>query len=74
MNHIQKCGQQEITSVKLSKESHLYWKDHFHMNPIFFKIIVDFEAPNELDNSNIGNETTNVFIYISKMLYLMVTI
>ena len=29
------------------------------MNPLYFRIIADFEADNEIDNSNIGNKTTN---------------
>ena len=47
---------------KTNKESHLYRKDHFHMNPLFFKIIAHFEADNEGEVSNIGNRTTNVYI------------
>ena len=36
-------------------------KKHFHRNPLFFRIIADFEADNEIDGSNIGNKTTNIY-------------
>ena len=61
INHIQKCGQQEITSENLNKESRLYRKDHFHKNPINFRSFADSKADNEIDNSNIGNKTTNIY-------------
>ena len=61
VNHVQKCCQQEITSIKLNEESHLYWKDHFHNNPLYFRIIADFEAHIELDNFSIGNKATNIY-------------
>ena len=58
-NHMQKCCLQEITSMMLSNESHLYWKKHFHKNPFYFRIIADFEADHEIDGSNMGNKTNN---------------
>ena len=36
-------------------------KNLFHRNPLYFRIIVDFEADNEIDGSNIGNKTTNIY-------------
>ena len=36
-------------------------KKHFHENPFYFRIIADFEADNEIDGSNIGNKTTNIY-------------
>ena len=33
MQHKQKCGDDNITTVKTSNESHLHWKKHFHKNP-----------------------------------------
>ena len=54
-------NQQEITSIKTSDEFQLYWKKHFPKNPLFFRVYADFEADNETDNSNIGNETTNIY-------------
>ena len=61
MKHKQKCGEDNITTITTSKESHLYWKKHFHKNPLFFRIYADFEADNEKDNSIIGNKTTNIY-------------
>ena len=64
-----KCENNDKTTIRFSNESHLHWKNHFHKNPLFFRIYADFEADNEKDNSNIGNKTTNM--YISKTRYLM---
>ena len=36
-------------------------KKHFHKNPLYFRIIADFEAVNEIDGSNIGNKTTYIY-------------
>ena len=36
-------------------------KKHFHKNPLYFRIYADFEADNEIDNSSIGNKTTNIY-------------
>ena len=36
-------------------------KKHFHKNPLYFRNLTDFEADNETDISNIGNETANTF-------------
>ena len=30
----QLCEQQEMTSIRISNETHLYWKKRFHKNPI----------------------------------------
>ena len=35
-------------------------KKHFHKNPLYFRIIADFEADNEVDGSSVGNKTTNL--------------
>ena len=35
-------------------------KKHFQKNLIYFRIFADFEADNEIDNSNIGNKTTDI--------------
>ena len=67
MKHKQKCGDDNITVIRTSIESHLNWKKHFHKNPLYFKIYADFEADNEKDNSILGNKTTN--IYINKTQY-----
>ena len=36
-------------------------KNHFHMNPLYFRIIADFEADNEIDNSSKKNKPTNFY-------------
>ena len=61
IKHKQKCGIDNITTIKTSNESHLHWKKHFHKNPLYFRIYADFEADNERDNSIIGNKTTNIY-------------
>ena len=33
----------------------------FYQNPLYFRIIADFEANNEKDGSKIGNKTTNTY-------------
>ena len=58
--HKPKCENNDITTIRTSNESHLHRKNHFHMNPLSFRIYADFEADNEQDNSSIGNKTTNI--------------
>ena len=45
--HKQKRGEDNKTTIRTSPESHLHWKKHFHKNPLYFRIYVDFEADNE---------------------------
>ena len=59
MKRKQKCGDDNITTIKTPNESHLHWEKHFHKNPLYIRIYSDFEADNEIDNSSIGNKTTN---------------
>ena len=59
--HKQNCGEDNITTLRTSDESHLQWKNHFHENPLYFRNYADFEADNEKDNSSTGNKTTNVY-------------
>ena len=61
MKHKQKCGIDNITTIKTSPDSHFHWKKHFHKNPLYFRIYADFEADIEKDNSIIGNKTTNIY-------------
>ena len=61
MKHKEKCGDDNITVIRTSNESHLHWKKYFHKNPLYFRIYADFEADNEKDNSIIGNKTTNIY-------------
>ena len=42
--HKFKCNQQEITTIKTSNESHIYWKKYFHKIPLYFRIYADFEC------------------------------
>ena len=61
MRHKQKCGEDNITTLWTSSESHLHWKNHFYKNLLYFRMYAAFEANNEKDNSSIGNETTKFF-------------
>ena len=61
MKHKPKCENNDITSIKTSNESHLYWKKHFHKNPLYFRVYADFEADNEKDDTIVGNKTTNIY-------------
>ena len=61
MKHKQKCGEDNITTLRTSSESHLHWKNHFHKKPLYFRVYADFDADNEIDNSSIGNKTTNIY-------------
>ena len=63
--HKLKSGDDNITAVKTSSESHLHWKKNFHKIPSFFRIFDVFEADDEIDEFSMGNNTTN--IYISKI-------
>ena len=61
INHKEKFGDDNICTIRTSNESHLYWKKRFHKNPLYFRIIADFEADNEKDDYKIGNKTTNIY-------------
>ena len=61
MKHKEKFGDDNITVIRTSNESHLHWKKHFHNNLLYFREYADFEADNEKDNSNIGNKTKNIY-------------
>ena len=61
MIHQPKCANYDIYTIRTSSESHLHRKDHLHKNPIHYGIIGDFEADNGIDNSSIGNKTTNIY-------------
>ena len=60
-NHKEKCGDDIICTIITSNEPYFLWKKHFHKIPLFFRIIADFEADNEIDGSNVGNKTTNIY-------------
>ena len=42
MIHKPKCENYVITTIRTSSESHFHWYDHFHKNPIHFRVIADF--------------------------------
>ena len=52
--HKQVWDLKETTRIRTSPESQIYWKNHFHRTPIYFRIHADFEADNENDKSSIG--------------------
>ena len=60
-NHKEKCEDDNICTFRASNESRLQWSKHFHKNLSYFRIYADFVADNEIDNSTIGNKTTNIF-------------
>ena len=60
-NHKEDCGDYDICTLRISSEPHLHWKDHFHKNPLFFRMYADFEAYNEINNSSKVNKTTNFY-------------
>ena len=49
----QKCGDDNICSIRTSSESHIHWNEHFHKNPLSFRSYADFEADNEINKSTI---------------------
>ena len=57
----QKCGDDNITTIQISNESHIHRKKHFQKNPLYLRIYADFEADNDIDFSSIGIRTTNVY-------------
>ena len=61
INHKEKCGDDNICTIRTSNESHLYWKKLFHKNPLYFRIFADFEADNEVNGCSLGNKTTNIY-------------
>ena len=61
MKHKRKCRVDKIATLTTSSESHIHWKNHFHKNPLYFRIYADFGADNEKDDSSIGNKTSNIY-------------
>ena len=60
-NHKEKCREDNMCTMRTSSESQLYWKKHVPKHPLFFKIVADFEADNEIDNSNTCKKTTSIY-------------
>ena len=61
INHKEKCGDDNICTIRTSNESPIQWKKYFHKNPVYFRIIADFEADNGIDNSSIGGNKINIY-------------
>ena len=61
MLHTPKCEDQDLTAIRTSSEPNFHWKDHFHKNPLYFRIFADFGADNAIDNSSIGNKTISIY-------------
>ena len=61
MLHKQKCGDDKITTIATSNESHLHWKKHFHKHPLYFRKYADFGADNEIDNSSIRKKRITIY-------------
>ena len=61
INPKEKSGEDNICAIRTSSESHLYRKKQFHKNPLYFRFMPDSEADNEIDGSNIGKKTTNIY-------------
>ena len=61
MIHKPKDETNEKAIITTSSESHFHWKNDFHKNPLYFRIIADFEADIEIEDSKaIGIKTTNI--------------
>ena len=61
MLNTQKSGDDNITTIRISTESHIYWKYLYQKDPLYFRVYADFEAENEIDKSSIGSKTTNIY-------------
>ena len=60
IKHKQKCDMTyDITTIKTSSKTYLNWDKHCHKNPVYFGIYADFEADNGIEDTCIGNKTTN---------------
>ena len=54
MIHKSKCKKYEITTIRISSDSHHHLNDHIDKNSLNFRIIADFDFDNEIDKANIG--------------------
>ena len=59
LNHKEKCGDDNICTIRTSSESHTQWNKHFHKNLLYSRIHADFEADSKKQDSSISNRTTN---------------
>ena len=61
MLHKPKCEIYDLTTIRTSSDRPIYWKKHFHKNPLDFRIYAVFESDNEIDNSSVGNKTAEIY-------------
>ena len=59
--HKEIFGVDNKSTIRTSSESHFNWKNYFHKNPLYFRKYADFESDKEIDNSSVGNKTTNIY-------------
>ena len=59
-NHKEKCGDDNICTIKTSNESQIQWNKQFHKILLLLGLYADFEADNEIDNPSIGHKTTTI--------------
>ena len=58
-NHKEKCGDDNICTIRTSSVSHTQLNKHCYENPSCFEVYADFEVDNEINTSTKGNKTTN---------------
>ena len=73
VKHKKKCGEDTITTIKTSNESHIYWKTHFHKNP-FQNILGLMQILKLIMKLIILVRVMEELIFINKIQYLMVII
>ena len=54
-------NEQKKTSMKTSKESHMFWEIFFQKTEFWNKVNVDIKADNVIGDSNVRDETTKVY-------------
>ena len=61
MIHKPKCENNDITTIRTSDDTQVFWKKQFHKNPLYFRINADFEADREIeDNKVVCKKTTKI--------------
>ena len=70
MLHKHKCGDDNISTIKTSNESHLLWKKQFHENPLYVLGVIQVS---KLIMKSINLVYVIIqLIFINKTQYLMV--
>ena len=70
-NHKEKCGEDNICTIRTSNESHLYWKKHFHKNPLYLGFM---QISKLIMKKIILSWETKQPTFTNKILYLMVIV